>query len=80
MSNLSPAANRNLPPAVNPESRWTRFWRLLSQFDEALSTSEVDILDRRITRLEEQVAELRSNKADHPAAGVTTVVDGRRSH
>jgi hypothetical protein len=69
----------NLSPAANPERRWTRFWRFLSQFDEALSVREVDILQRRVGWLEEQVAELRSKIADS-AAGATTVADDRKSH
>jgi hypothetical protein len=69
----------NLSLAANPEGAWTRFWRLLSRFDEALSVREVDILQRRVGRLEEQVAELRSKIADS-AAGATTVADDRKSH
>jgi hypothetical protein len=54
----------NLSPAAKPESTWMRFWRFLSEFEEALNAREVDFLERRIGRLEGQVAELRTKKAD----------------
>ena len=68
----------NLSPATNPESRWTRFWRFLRQFEEALNAREVDFLQRRVGRLEGQVAEMRSKKADS-AAGATTMANDRQS-
>jgi hypothetical protein len=46
------------------EGFWLRAWRYLSAIDEAMSASgvasvnEIEVLDRRLTRLEEQVLDL----------------------
>ena len=71
MSNLYPAANR--------ESRWARFWRRLQRFEEALNDSPVEILQRRVSRLEGQLAELTS-KEKESAARAFTAADDRKSH
>jgi hypothetical protein len=44
------------------ESRWSRFWRLLRDLGEAMDTSAVDILHRRISMLESEVAEIKANQ------------------
>ena len=46
------------------EGFWLRAWRYLNAIDEAMSASgvasvnEIEVLDRRLTRLEEQVLDL----------------------
>jgi hypothetical protein len=57
MSNLSSATRR--------ESGWIRFWRFVRQFEEAMDMSEVEILQRRLSRLEREVADLKSDKIGH---------------
>jgi hypothetical protein len=50
--------------AVRAEGFWLRTWRHLSAIDEAMSSSgiasvnEIEAVDRRLTRLEEQVLKL----------------------
>lgn len=50
--------------SAHAEGFWLRTWRHLSAIDEAMSASgvasvnEVEALDRRLTRLEEQVLKL----------------------
>ncbi len=50
--------------SVRAEGFWRRTWRHLSAIDEAMSSSgvasvnEIEALDRRLTRLEEQVLKL----------------------
>jgi hypothetical protein len=69
----------NLVSAANRESKWTRFWRFLRELDEAIHVSEVEILERRVGRLEKQMAELK-NKEAGSAIGATTLADDRKSH
>jgi hypothetical protein len=69
----------NLVSAANRDSKWTRFWRFLRAFDEAVDVSEVEILQRRVRRLEKQMAELKNKEADS-AAGAKTLVNDRTSH
>ena len=69
----------NLVSAANRDSKWTRFWRFLREFDETMDVSEVEILQRRVGRLEKQIAELK-NKEAGSAAGATTLADDRKSH
>jgi hypothetical protein len=69
----------NLVSVANRESKWTRFWRFLREFDEAIDVSEVEILQRRVGRLEKQMAELKNEEAGS-ATGATTVADDRKSH
>ena len=69
----------NLVSAANRESKWTRFWRFLREFAEAIDVSEVEILQRRVGRLEKQIAELKNEEASS-ATGATTVADDRKSH
>ena len=49
--------------ATPSESWWSRFWRLLRDFEEAMDTSAVDILHRRISVLEREVAEIKANQS-----------------
>jgi hypothetical protein len=50
--------------SVHAEGFWLRTWRHLCAIDEAMSSSgiasvnEIEALDRRLTRLEEQVLKL----------------------
>jgi hypothetical protein len=53
----------NLVSGANRESKWTKFWRFLREFDEAIDVSEVEILQRRVGRLEKQMAELKNEEA-----------------
>jgi hypothetical protein len=69
----------NLVSAANRDSKWTRFWRFLREFGEAMDVSEVEILQRRVGRLEKQIAELK-NKEAGSAAAATTLADDRKSH
>jgi hypothetical protein len=43
-------------------SRWSHFWRLLRDLEEAMDTSAVDMLHRRISMLEREVAEIKANQ------------------
>jgi hypothetical protein len=61
----------HLSSAVNRGSKWTRLWRFLREFEEAMDVGEVEILHRRVSKLEEQVAELKSEEAGS-AAGAPT--------
>jgi hypothetical protein len=49
--------------ATPTENWWSRFWRLLRDFGEAMDTSAVDILHRRVSALEREVAEIRANQS-----------------
>ena len=49
--------------ATPTENWWSRFWRLLRDFGETMDTSEVDILHRRVSALEKQVAEMKANQS-----------------
>jgi len=69
----------NLVSAANRESKWTRFWRFLREFEEAIDVSEVEILQRRVGRLEKQMAELKNGEAAS-ATGARALADGRKSH
>jgi hypothetical protein len=58
--------------------RWSHFWRLLRDLEEAMDTSAVDMLHRRISMLEREVAEIKANQprereieADGDRAGQT---------
>lgn len=58
--------------ATPSENRWSRFWRRLSDFAEAMDTSEMEILYRRVSALEREVAEIKttqSRKQGIPAEG-----------
>jgi hypothetical protein len=68
----------NLVSAANRDSKWARFWRFLRAFDEAMDVSEVEILQRRVGRLERQMTELKNEEAGS-AAGVGTLADDRKS-
>ena len=48
------------PSNTRPESRWSRFLRFLGGLEQAMETTETDILDRRLSRLEREVAELKA--------------------
>ena len=69
----------NLVSAANRDSKWTKVWRFLREFGEAMDVSEVEILQRRVGRLEKQIAELKHKEAGS-AAGATTLADDRKSH
>lgn len=60
--------------ATPSESWWSRFWRLLRDFEEAMDTSAVDFLHHRISLLEREVAEI---KADRSGAREIKVEDDR---
>lgn len=45
---------------LHPET-WRRLWNKLREIEAALATSEADILDRRLSRLEAEVNALRVN-------------------
>jgi hypothetical protein len=45
---------------LHPET-WRRLWNRLREIEAALATSEADILDRRLSRLEAEVNALRVN-------------------
>lgn len=53
---------------LHPES-WRRVWNRLREIEAALATSEADILDRRLSRLEAEVTALR---VDAGAVSVAT--------
>lgn len=40
---------------------WRRFWTKLGAVEEALATTEGDINDRRFSRIEAEIAELRAH-------------------
>lgn len=42
-----------------PEGLFKRIIRMLSNFDEALHATEASILERRVVRLEREVADLK---------------------
>jgi hypothetical protein len=69
----------NLVSAANRESKWTRFWRFLREFDEAIDSQRGRNTTRRVGRLEKQMAELKNEQAGS-ATGATTVSDDRESH
>jgi hypothetical protein len=46
----------NLSSAINRESIWRRIWQFIRQFEEAIDRSEVEILHRRVSKLEPEVA------------------------
>ena len=43
---------------MGTEGRWTRFWHWLRDLEDAMATSEVEHLHRRVSLLEKQLAEL----------------------
>ena len=47
-------------------SRWSHFWRLLRDLEEAMDTSAVDMLHRRISMIEREVAEIKANQPRGP--------------
>ncbi len=47
---------------TRPESRWSRLLRFLRGLAQAMETTETDILDRRLSRLEREVAELKAGQ------------------
>ena len=49
--------------SIRPESRWSRFLGFLRWLDQAMETTETDILDRRLRRLEGEVAQLKAGQA-----------------
>ena len=50
------------PNNTRPESRWSRFLRFLRGLEEAMETTETDILERRLSRLEREVAQLKDGQ------------------
>jgi hypothetical protein len=55
------------PPASPARTRsiWSRAWRFLQAFDEALHTTETDRLAARIGSLEQQLKRLTAEDANH---------------
>jgi hypothetical protein len=49
--------------STRPESRWSRFLGFLRWLDQAMEATETDILDRRLRRLEREVAQLKAGQA-----------------
>jgi hypothetical protein len=52
------------PQATPSENWWSRFWRRLREFEEAMDTSAVEVLHRRISVLEREVAEINANRSE----------------
>jgi hypothetical protein len=42
------------------QASWRRWLELIQEFEEAVSISELDLLERRVRHLETQVSELRA--------------------
>jgi len=49
-----------VPSLLKPDSFWSRTWRFLCTLDEAVHTSEMDILVAHVARLECELKELKS--------------------
>jgi len=49
---------------TRPGSRWSRLLRFLHGLEEAMETTETDILERRLSRLEREVAELTEGQTE----------------
>jgi hypothetical protein len=49
---------------AQPHSFWRRGWNFLRAFDEALHTSETDLLAARLDRLERQLKERNAENAN----------------
>jgi hypothetical protein len=49
-----------VPSLLKPDSFWRRTWRFLCTLDEAVHTSEMDILVAHVARLECELKELKS--------------------
>jgi hypothetical protein len=47
---------------TRPESRLSRLLRFLHGLEQAMDTTESDILDRRLSRVEREVAELKAGQ------------------
>ena len=46
------------------ESFWARTWRVLRQIDEAMHTTELDLMHARVSRLERELAERKARGGD----------------
>ena len=49
-----------IPSLLKPDSFWSRAWRFLCTLDEAVHTSEMDLLIAHTARLECELKELKS--------------------
>ncbi|KQO56556.1 hypothetical protein MKK58_26580 [Methylobacterium sp. J-078] len=60
---------------------WRRFWTRLGELEEALATTEGDIIDRRLSRIEAEIAELRAHAGlpRHIASEPMSTVSSSRS-
>jgi polyhydroxyalkanoate synthesis regulator phasin len=54
--------------STQPSSFWSRVWNFLRALDEAIHTTEMDLLAERVERLERQLGELKAESANSPAA------------
>jgi hypothetical protein len=53
-------------PIEKKEGFWRAFARILSNWDDALNTTEASLLERRVVRLEREVRLLQAQRPAHP--------------